>query len=166
MQASILAEVENGELDDVSEWDLLTPLLSKLNQCSYQKERWCYVHEKFCPSCPPRRGQESHDGDMDDMLWVEIAGTPCVAWSTMRRKAQTCTGRWLHPTTLPTLVWLSWCKHCQPDILLHECTPLFDIKTVRDYILTGWSLHSFVFTPQALGLPAKRLRGPLSFQAL
>ncbi len=62
-------------------------------------------------------------------LWVEVAGSTCVAFSSFGQR-----NKWLHESTLVVLVWAAAMRCMQPDIIIHECVATFD-PAVLDRLL-------------------------------
>ncbi|MCP4240020.1 MAG: hypothetical protein GY772_05620, partial [bacterium] len=106
---------------------------------------WCHVHEKECPLAPStaRSGRA---------LFLEVAGTTCVAWSSMGLR-----WGWLDPSAVPCLAWSFWMRARRPDIIIHENTPRFDLE--RLLALLGPELHAAVSqltSPDDFGVPTRR----------
>eukprot|EP00974_Lingulodinium_polyedra_P060309 5813639-Lingulodinium_polyedra.AAC.1 len=76
---------------------LLAAMTESLGSIEYVRDAFCVVHQKKCPVTP----RASPEPDVADAIWVEAAGSVCVPWSAMGSRSH-----WLHPTTLPALVWL------------------------------------------------------------
>ena len=79
---------------------------------------FCERQEHPGELCPvsPRLG-----ADYNDHLWMEMAGMPCDAWSNIGPGA-----RWLHESTLPSLVWAYSTNYYEPDSVTLECTKGLD----------------------------------------
>ena len=86
-----------------------------LDKCEFSDVSYCEFH---CQDCPwhPRAVAE-----LADLLWIEVAGSTCIAWSVMGTATH-----WLHESTLPCLVWAYSLRFAEPDAVLHECTPAFE----------------------------------------
>ena len=91
-----------------------------LQQTVVQDHLFCEEHLRMCPRVPARD---------KDKLWVEVAGTPCVAF---------CRGGgyggqlgWLHDTSVLFLAWVAFLRQAQPDVIVHECVEAFDHEVLR-----------------------------------
>ena len=83
--------------------------LARVDMSQFENS-WCWSCQQVCSARPKRE---------PGCLYIEIAGSTCVAYSNMS------TTRWglLDDSALPFLVWLYWARHCKFDIVLHECVP-------------------------------------------
>ncbi|CAE7524520.1 unnamed protein product [Symbiodinium sp. CCMP2456] len=142
-----LSTVDRSDLKDSLGAEMMEMFLHKLDQCTFSERDWCYVHKRRCPLCPVRE---------PDAEYGEIAGTTCVAWSSMRQ-ANSSSGKWLHRSTLPCLVWLFWLQKVQPSWYLHECVVRFDASALIQR-LSQYLTLSFVFSPVDFGIPVHRQR--------
>jgi hypothetical protein len=135
--------------------------LAKVDMASC-KDNWCYSCQQVCSANPPKQ---------KGCLYVEIAGTTCVAFSKMSAR------KWglLDDSAIPFLVWLYWVRHCQFDIVLHECVPSVPIELTNailqfgpDSLMSGSSLaagakmyqdgQTVVNSPTDFGVPCCRRR--------
>ena len=149
MKDPSLSSPDKTQLKDKYGQRMLTQFIEILSQCQFAERDFCHVHNQLCPLRPGMavRGGAEH-GD--------VAGTTCVAWSSMRSSDST-TGKWLHKSTLPCLVWLFWIKTTSPSWYLHECVTRFDVEFLMQELLQYMTV-SFVFSPHQLGLPVNRHR--------
>ena len=97
--------------------------LAKVDMAKY-KDNWCYSCQQVCSADPSRQ---------EGCLYIEIAGTTCVAFSKM----STCQWGLLDDSAIPFLVWLYWVRHCQFDIVLHECVPSVPIDLATAILQFG-----------------------------
>jgi hypothetical protein len=107
---------------------------------------WCIVHGQSCSLRPA-----ASPGD----LWIELAGSTCVAWSTMGAG-----WGWLDPSTVPCLTWAFWAARAGPDGIIHENVRPFDWQFFNDPDIFGerfW-IASMCHSPVDLGVPANRPR--------
>ncbi len=97
--------------------------LAKVDMARF-KDNWCYSCQKVCSANPPRQ---------EGCLYIEIAGTTCVAFSKMS------TRQWglLDDSAIPFLVWLYWVRHCRFDIVLHECVPSVPVELATAILQFG-----------------------------
>ncbi len=86
-------------------------------------------------------------------LWVEVAGTTCVAWSSMGAGLG-----WLDRSALPCLVWMFWVRFQQPDIVLHECVTRFQEEVLVRLLGDLYDVEAVVTSPSKLGIPSMRRR--------
>ena len=128
--------------------ELVGKLVQCLQEVTFLKNSFCYKCQRMCPLIP------SVNRDTDVLL--EIAGTTCVAWSSMR-SCGVPSGRWLHFSTLPCLVWIFWVLWLNPDFFIHECVSKFDFQILVAYLRAHF-VFSLNFSPKHLGLPANRTR--------
>ena len=115
---------------------------------------WCYRHAQFCPvqdvpSCLQEGGLSPCQP-----LRVEIAGSTCVAWSSMGSH-----WGWLDDSSIPCLVWMHTTAAARPDMILHECTTSFQAEQFRPTFRSDvYSLQSLVTCPTDWGIPVERAR--------
>jgi len=97
--------------------------LAKVDMARY-KDNWCYSCQQVCSAYPPRQA---------GCLYIEIAGTTCVAFSKM----SACQWGLLDDSAIPFFIWLYWVRHCQFDIVLHECVPSVPIELATAILQFG-----------------------------
>ena len=130
-------------------------LLQRLDMTLYEKA-WCWSCQKMC-SAVPSKSREN--------LLIEVAGSTCVAYSTMSSSA------WglLDDSALPFFAWMFWCRHCKFDCILHECVPSIPIGLADNIICHGaeapsegsrlyHNVSSVVNSPLNFGIPCCRRR--------
>ncbi|CAE7589544.1 unnamed protein product [Symbiodinium sp. CCMP2592] len=122
-----------------------------LSQCKLMQKDFCFACNKMCPLLPDMAGENAN------AVHGEIAGTTCVAWSSMRSGAST-TGQWLHKSTLPCLVWMFWLRQSKPTWYVHECTSRFDAQELCEFLEAQYMSFSLRFSPKMFGVPADRQR--------
>eukprot|EP00439_Symbiodinium_sp_Y106_P041214 s646_g5.t1 len=125
-----------------------------LQQTVVQDHLFCEEHLRMCPRVPARD---------KDKLWVEVAGTPCVAF---------CRGGgyggqlgWLHDTSVLFLAWVAFLRQAQPDVIVHECVEAFDHEVLRRYLNSGCPANQPLYQVASVdwdvlwqGLPVSRHR--------
>ena len=126
--------------------EMVRALCQSLLTAEWVEQAHCFKHSKACPWKPSLRPGE---------LWCEIAGTTCVAWSSMR-SGSSAHRKWMHSSTLPCLAWLHFLKTQQPHIWLHECVHGFESGIFNAHLQDTYSIWSHVFCPSQLGVPATR----------
>ena len=107
---------------------------------------WCLLHRREC-SLKPAAGPRD--------TWIEIAGSTCVAWSTMGAG-----WGWLDSSTVPCLTWAFWASNASPDCVIHENVRPFDWGFFRDPEIFGerYWVASYCHSPVDQGVPASRPR--------
>ena len=89
----------------------------------------------------------------DDSLKVLVFGSTCKAWSSKgSRKGKS------DKSMRPFLISLFLARALAPDLILHECTLLFDTSLLTKFLSHVFKLISFVVSPQMLGWPVQRNR--------
>ena len=86
-------------------------------------------------------------------LKVIVAGTICIAWSSMGSQQ-----REGHPTMLPFLIWIFLLRALTPDIVIHECVVPFDVDCFRKYLGATFECQTIVLNPTSFGWPVQRQR--------
>ncbi|CAE7037690.1 unnamed protein product [Symbiodinium sp. CCMP2456] len=104
----------------------------------------CFRHQKVCPFWPPSSSDAWH---------VEIAGSTCTPWSSSGKHLG-----WLDKESVPCLVWMHAVAGVRPAIVIHECTPTFDVEVMLRFFQDDYVGSSLVFGPLDLGIPCNRLR--------
>ena len=104
----------------------------------------CLCHATRCPVAPRHRSR----------FWLEIAGTTCVAFSNMSKKA--C--GWLDNSSLPCIAWMFWLLVMTPNLVIHECVRRFDPKIFVRFLGSVYIVRSSVFCSSRLGVATKRIR--------
>eukprot|EP00959_Pyramimonas_sp_CCMP1952_P306126 6406554-Pyramimonas_sp.AAC.1 len=84
---------------------------------------------------------------------IHVAGTPCVAWSSMGQRAR-ATG----PTLLGFLVWAFHRLKLMETVILHENTPEFDHELLDRLLGEHYISFSCVVNASSLGQLAERTR--------
>ena len=151
--------------------ELLKEASALLHKTTFASFAYCLKHKQMC-CLNPRL-----DPELQDRLWVEVAGTVCKPWSTMGTM-----GDWLHPTSLVFLVWAFSMRFYEPDMILQECTRRFDYDKLYGilakrghttrlpirspftrYLPDGkriptWKMKTEIIDPLDLGIPSRRPR--------
>ena len=94
--------------------ELVAGVQEILRKTTFERKAYCYAHRKHCFISP------MSDPELDLMLWMEVAGSACTAFSQAGLRAG-----WLHESALIYLSWLFSIRFFSPDILLHECVKFF-----------------------------------------
>ena len=89
----------------------------------------------------------------DGGLKVIIAGTICIAWSSMGAQQREC-----HHTMLPFLIFIFLVRALKPDVVLHECVVPFDVDCFRKYLGPSFECQTTVLNPNSFGWPVQRQR--------
>ena len=107
----------------------------------------CANHRgKRCPVAPPARQED---------FWLEVAGTTCVAWSTM----STTSWGWLDVSGLPCLVWCYWVLGTEPDAVAHEIVAgAYQPQVMIDILSPKFGASSIISSPTFWGIPSHRTR--------
>lgn len=110
------------------------------------------MHQRSCllphTSLPQTRARVEHAGDR--CISINISGTECYDVSSMG------SGKGLAGVTCKTLsVWLAQRGRAQEDLILHECTPRFQVAILRKYLdMYDWMelpLPGETISPHQLG---------------
>lgn len=107
----------------------------------------CVLHPGCqCPPAPPAGKQD---------FWLEVAGTTCVAWSTM----STTSWGWLDESGLPCLVWCYWVLGAKPDAVAHEIVGgTYRPQVMIDILSPVFEANSIISSPTFWGVPSHRTR--------
>lgn len=107
-----------------------------------------------CDRHPTRRCCAAPPATQSD-FWLEVAGTTCIAWSTM----STSSWGWLDPSGLPCLVWCYWVLGNEPDCVAHEIVATkYRPDIMIDILAPKFVANSILSSPTFWGLPASRRR--------
>jgi hypothetical protein len=82
-----------------------------------------------------------------------VGGTPCINWSSQGERSGMA-GR----TNMCFMVWLIDRVRCQEDLIVHECTPLFELKWLRQALGRTHDIMAMDLSPIDLGIPTQRRR--------
>ena len=86
-------------------------------------------------------------------LHIELAGTICVAFSSIGLG-----WAWLDPSAIACVAWATMMKAIEPDVIIHECVPAFDVETLHSMLGPKYAMQTLVFSPISLGVPSERPR--------
>ena len=92
----------------------------------------CRLHGRSCSCCSFDLGAAG-----GSQMWLEVAGSTCHAWSTQGTNGRTC-----HESFRTFLLFINEVAELVPTVLIHECTPLFNID-----LLTFFIGHKYVIVP-------------------
>ena len=137
---------EKQQLRDQWGRELIAAFVEALRRCQFVPRDWCHRHQRMCPLLPALQEGAEHG---------EVAGTTCVAWSSVRRDS--AMGGWLHASSLPCLVWLFWVAAAAPSWFIHECVASYNPNFMCQ-MLMSYVMETIVFSPTLFGLPANRNR--------
>eukprot|EP00971_Amphidinium_carterae_P229695 4557698-Amphidinium_carterae.1 len=143
--ATFIGRAQFGESEDVLNAQFVSGVCQICDAATFDMEphAYCYVHEKECPVYPPRDARAQH--------W-EVAGTTCVAHSAMGSRKQ-----WLHVSSIPYFCWLYSIKSRQPQVVIHENSPLFP-ETAFNSFASAYAINSVLISPTDMGFPFRRQR--------
>ena len=151
--------------------EIHTEYLAAMDKClsgvMFKDTAFCHVHGEQC-ALTPRATKRWRS-----CLWLDAAGSTCVAWSRAGKGAGHC-----HESSAVMLTWLAHRKYMQPDLVVHECSPAFPAsifdqllndstqtalkcpwaRDVADGCPDKWERQSLVISPRDLGVPASRER--------
>ena len=65
---------------------------------------------------------------------------------------------WDAAGAVPFTVWATETLFWEPDLVVHECTPDFDIQFMEELCIARYLVQSIVFSPIMLGIPTNRPR--------
>ena len=107
-----------------------------------------------CSRHPGRRCRPAPPAGQQN-FWLEVAGTTCVAWSTM----STTSWGWLDESGLPCLVWCYWVLGTKPDAVAHEIVGgSYRPQVMIDILSPVFEASSIVSSPTFWGIPSHRTR--------
>ena len=86
------------------------------------------------------------------VAFLHIAGTPCVAWSSMGNQDGVDGDSMLH-----FLIWIGLRRLLQEPIIIQENVPQFPVSLLAEY-LPMYFIEVVVLSPQQLGWPIHRSR--------
>ena len=127
-----------------------TTIVRLLKKQSYKKHyeqmalAHCFVCDTMCSPIPERR----------PWVWLEVAGTTCVAFSQINPDAP----GFLHASSVPCFAWLFWVLCTMPEAATHECVKRFNPLIFYDVLGLFFHINSIVFCGSSLGLPGARER--------
>lgn len=85
---------------------------------------------------------------------MEVAGSTCVAWSTMGMQEG-----FLHQASI--MPWLAWARlmlESHPHVIIHECTPTYDEHGLNLMLGEVYHISSSIASPDDWGIPVRRTR--------
>ena len=148
----------SAQVDSDALYESMAALLFEMEKegtlFSLECEAQCLRHLTSCGMCSWSDPDAEDDGDFEDeTLKVAIAGSTCTGWSSVglrkRRGDQ---------SMRPFLIFVFLVRCLRPDILIHECTVLFDVELLREYLGNEYQVQSMVMSPQMFGFPHQRNR--------
>jgi hypothetical protein len=113
-------------------------------QFSRNTRSYCTACCAECKIAPPMAA---------DDFWIEVAGTTCVAFSSMGSH-----WGWLDPSGLPCLVWLEWVFETEPDAVVHEIVPGCRTAVMERVLGPKYHINTSVTSPILWGVPSSRPR--------
>ena len=137
-----------GLLDEIGrQWCAEAKRILQKQNFSDKTTAWCFKCKRSCPCFPSK-------AKLEDMLFIEISGTTCTAWSSMNQSAL----GWLDVSSIACLTWCRMVQCLEPHIVIHECVPRFDSTMLSKHIGSKYAVESCIFTPVQLGFPSNRNR--------
>ena len=123
---------------------------------------FCHRCRKFCPVFPRGHTQISACDKEDDAdraapphqrsLRLHVSGVSCIDWSSRGKHS-----KWARKTTYAYVQWMIERSICQEDIIIVECTRLFD-TSILESVLQNYKVMSTIYSPLQLGLGINRYR--------
>ena len=123
----------------------------------WKRSDHCVDHDGQCPVAPPVPPAQPLGAGGSPLpwshFWVEVAGTTCVAWSSVGAG-----WKWLDASSLPCLVWCYWVRGVLPDAVIHEITALYCTTVMLEIWAGCFDVSSVVCSPTVGGVPSSRRR--------
>lgn len=129
------------------QWSLRALDILKKETFSSQTMAWCYKCRRRCPCFP-------HFQEVGQRLLIEIAGTTCVAWSSMSASAS----GWLHNSSIDFFAWARMVQCIEPHMVIHECVEKFDPAILSFILGDKYTIESVCHSPLSMGFPSMRQR--------
>ena len=107
-----------GHLGEKMLFDMVELLKSILSSSALAATQYCHRCESQCRI----HGPASLDACTTTLA---IAGTMCTPWSSIGSRK-----KWMHHTCISFAVWVHLMLVRLPDIVIHECTPRFDVSVL------------------------------------
>eukprot|EP00971_Amphidinium_carterae_P328168 6459900-Amphidinium_carterae.2 len=146
-----------GEVTGLSSWDKKAAWLSAGRDLvvslwqALEAEHAACATTALCAKC----GQQCpiHPKVADDRTYLHIAGSSCIAWSSMGKR-----DGWFSNSAIDFVIWLyDICRVGQADLIIHENVPSFDLEVITQ-LVPEYDIESLVLNPLMFGLPASRER--------
>ena len=135
-----------GHLGEKMLFDMVELLKSILSSSALAATHYCHRCESQCRIHGPASLEAC-------TTTLAIAGTLCTPWSSIGSRK-----KWMHHTCISFAVWVHLMLVRLPDIVIHECTPGFDVSVLVAFFGAYYCIQSVVFCPLQLGVPARRKR--------
>ena len=113
---------------------------------AFSQTAYCYECEQNCDVHPPPELRAKR-------RYINCGGNTCTPWSALGGGL-----RWLHPCSLPFLVWIHDLMAVLPDILVQECTSRFQQQALQEMMGMKYAVFPVTFSPVQLGIPVRRQR--------
>ena len=111
------------------------------------RRNYCFKHKAMCRVHGPEQALD------DVVLRLAVAGSTCTSWTRMGGRSH-----WPVASAVPFAVWATETLFWEPDLVVHECTPDFDIQFMEELFIARYLVQSIVFSPIMLGIPTNRPR--------
>ena len=122
-------------------------MVGHLRGAVFASTAWCFRHQCECPL------HIAPTVDRSAILFMEIAGSTCVAWSSLG-----VGWGWLDESSVPCLVWMFAMAAAKPDLILHECTSRFNAKHFESAFGVTHLIQTLTCSPSDWGIPVDRTR--------
>jgi hypothetical protein len=109
-------------------------------------EAYCYICKRPCKFVK----EKSPENPFEIILWV--SGNTCTPWSSSGGRRG-----WLDRLSIVNLVYLHFLSCTEPDLVINECTPSYDVSVLQQ-ALPSFDCRHLYFGPHDLGLPVSRDR--------
>ena len=116
-------------------------MVACLRSATLETTSFCSTHDKKCSLF--RKGPWN--------VWS--GGNSCLNWSQMGKQEQ-----WVGRDALAFFVWMECVRREQPDIVIQECTPRFDLVMIREALGQEFDIQARHVCPSMLGLGVQRPR--------
>ena len=105
------------------ETDMLHKVYAVLDSSEYEEKAYCLVHKTECFISP------RSDPRFAEAFWIDQVGHDCTPWTRMGNRE-----RWLHPASIPALIWAFGVRFYEPDQAMTECAPDTDYGPFQEIL--------------------------------
>lgn len=131
--------------------EMMSEMINVMKHIKFPEARQakCYKHSgDVGPGCP------LHFNNVGNaFMTIYIAGTTCTSFSRMGAQK-----KWLAMPSLVFIVWAFDTLAALPHLIVHECTPAFELGLLVTIFGALYQICSNVFSPMDLGVPCSRPR--------
>lgn len=138
---------ERGSLQRELGREMVSEIRKRLRDVEFGVTGRCSVHGSCCPLV-------DEDACIVGGVSFWCAGTTCTDHTSTNQNHPGVFGR----TIIPLLVWCQAVATKLPDVVLHECTPLFPVWILELFFEEHYRIHSRVWCPTDAGIPMRRKR--------